>query len=194
MSPASQRFFKTGERIAGRYLLLECIGDGGHAAIWSALDERQGRPVALKFLKPECCDIDEAWAVLRQESQLARRGSSRCAGGRATATKSCLPPMERAVGMTSSPAWRLPAFGAETDPGGAGARSRPFPRVIHRYQGGQRCWMRMAKCARGLWQRRGHRFEARARGGVAVLGQSTTSARRGGRARRRYLRTRRAGL
>ena len=62
-----------GERIAGRYLLRECIGDGGHAAIWSALDEQQDRAVALKFLRPNVCDADEAWSVLRNESQLARR-------------------------------------------------------------------------------------------------------------------------
>jgi tetratricopeptide (TPR) repeat protein len=64
---------QTGERIAGRYQLRECIGDGGHAAIWSALDEQQQRPVALKFLRPDCCAAGEAWSVLQQESQLARR-------------------------------------------------------------------------------------------------------------------------
>ncbi|MEO8308381.1 MAG: protein kinase [Pseudomonadota bacterium] len=64
---------QTGERIAGRYLLRECIGDGGHAAIWSALDERNDRAVALKVLRPGVCDADEAWTVLRNESQLARR-------------------------------------------------------------------------------------------------------------------------
>jgi eukaryotic-like serine/threonine-protein kinase len=63
----------SGERIAGRYLLLDCIGDGGHAEIWSALDEQQERRIALKFLRPEICGADEAWTVLRQESQLARR-------------------------------------------------------------------------------------------------------------------------
>ena len=41
--------------------------------MWSALDEQEQRPVALKFLRPECCDVDEAWTVLQQESQLARR-------------------------------------------------------------------------------------------------------------------------
>jgi Protein kinase domain len=64
---------QTGERIAGRYLLRECIGDGGHAAVWSAQDEQQDRQVALKFLRADACDADEAWTVLRQESQLARR-------------------------------------------------------------------------------------------------------------------------
>jgi eukaryotic-like serine/threonine-protein kinase len=63
----------SGERIAGRYQLLDCIGDGGHAAIWSALDEQSNRQVALKVLRPEVCDADEAWTVLRNESQLARR-------------------------------------------------------------------------------------------------------------------------
>jgi eukaryotic-like serine/threonine-protein kinase len=73
MLPVSQGLLKSGERIAGRYLLLECIGDGGHAAVWSALDEQLNRSVALKFLRPDCCDADEAWAVLQQESQLSRR-------------------------------------------------------------------------------------------------------------------------
>ena len=33
--------------------MRECIGDGGHAAIWSALDEQADRLVALKFLRDQ---------------------------------------------------------------------------------------------------------------------------------------------
>jgi len=73
MTPSEPGPLQQGERVAGRYLLNQCIGDGGHAAVWSALDEREQRPVALKFLRPECCDVDEAMSVLQQESQLARR-------------------------------------------------------------------------------------------------------------------------
>jgi eukaryotic-like serine/threonine-protein kinase len=73
MTPTGPGTLQQGERIAGRYLLNQCIGDGGHAAVWSALDEREQRLVALKFLRPESCDADEAWAVLQQESQLTRR-------------------------------------------------------------------------------------------------------------------------
>jgi serine/threonine protein kinase len=66
----------SGERIAGRYLLRECIGDGGHAAIWSALDEQADRLVALKFLRPEVCDVDEAWTA-----GASRRSPRRALGG-----------------------------------------------------------------------------------------------------------------
>ena len=51
--------FSAGSRIAG-YRLEEQIGKGGMAVVFRALDERLGRPVALKVLAP-ALSADEAF-------------------------------------------------------------------------------------------------------------------------------------
>jgi eukaryotic-like serine/threonine-protein kinase len=60
-----------GARIANRYVLERRIGKGGHAQIWTAFDEEDGARVALKFLHPDSCSAQQAWAVLLHESQMA---------------------------------------------------------------------------------------------------------------------------
>ncbi|MDQ3704511.1 MAG: protein kinase [Chloroflexota bacterium] len=50
----------TGNLLAGRYLLLEKIGDGGSAEVFRARDERLGRVVALKLLRPQYVS-DPTW-------------------------------------------------------------------------------------------------------------------------------------
>jgi eukaryotic-like serine/threonine-protein kinase len=64
---------ESGQRLADRYVLLQRLGDGGHAEVWAALDEFSGQQVALKFLHPRSCSADEAWRVLRHEAQMAQR-------------------------------------------------------------------------------------------------------------------------
>jgi hypothetical protein len=61
-----------GRRLADRYVLEERLGDGGHAEVWCARDERTGSRVALKFLHLGACGIDEALPVLRHEARMAR--------------------------------------------------------------------------------------------------------------------------
>lgn len=62
-----------GARIANRFVLERRIGNGGHAQIWTATDESDGTRVALKFLHPDSCSPQQAWAVLLHESQMAGR-------------------------------------------------------------------------------------------------------------------------
>jgi hypothetical protein len=62
-----------GKRLAGRYVLLERLGDGGHAEVWAAEDELADARVALKFMHLQSCSADEAMLVLRHEAQMAQR-------------------------------------------------------------------------------------------------------------------------
>jgi serine/threonine protein kinase len=62
-----------GKRLAGRYVLLERLGDGGHAEVWAASDELAGARVALKFMHMQTCSADDAMLVLRHEAQMAQR-------------------------------------------------------------------------------------------------------------------------
>ncbi|HMA11270.1 MAG TPA: serine/threonine-protein kinase, partial [Steroidobacteraceae bacterium] len=64
---------ESGKRLADRYLLQERLGDGGHAEVWAALDTRDGRRVALKFLHRASCAADDCWRVLNHEAAMARR-------------------------------------------------------------------------------------------------------------------------
>lgn len=64
---------ETGRRFADRYVLQERLGDGGHAEVWAALDERSGQRVALKFLHLQSCTAGDAWHVLQHEAQMAQR-------------------------------------------------------------------------------------------------------------------------
>ncbi len=62
-----------GKRLADRYVLLERLGDGGHAEVWAAQDETAGQRVALKFLHLQSCSADEAALVLRHEAAMSQR-------------------------------------------------------------------------------------------------------------------------
>jgi tetratricopeptide (TPR) repeat protein len=64
---------ESGRRLADRYLLQERLGDGGHAEVWAALDARDNRRVALKFLHRASCPADDCWNVLQHESAMAQR-------------------------------------------------------------------------------------------------------------------------
>jgi Protein kinase domain len=64
---------ESGKRLAERYLLQERLGDGGHAEVWAALDTRDGRRVALKFLHRASCPAEDCWHVLEHEAAMSQR-------------------------------------------------------------------------------------------------------------------------
>ena len=55
----------------GKYLLTECIGQGGAGVVFRALHTKLRTPVAVKFLRPDVSDADpDALARLTREAQL----------------------------------------------------------------------------------------------------------------------------
>jgi len=61
--------FAVGDRVSGRYLLQESIGEGGFGAVFRARDEMLGREVALKTLHPRRGDSE---ALLAEARVIAR--------------------------------------------------------------------------------------------------------------------------
>jgi serine/threonine-protein kinase len=59
----------TGDRVAGRYLLLEELGRGGHGTVFRALDEETQTPVAVKVLNDEYANEDQYVLRLWREAQ-----------------------------------------------------------------------------------------------------------------------------
>src|SRR2546422_903533 len=62
-----------GQRLAGRYRLLEMLGAGGQGEVWRARDDTRGIDVALKVLSPELGRNEGAWAALQHEHAIASR-------------------------------------------------------------------------------------------------------------------------
>lgn len=60
-----------GRRIAGRYVLVRCLGSGGAGKVYDALQEDLGRHVALKLLRPELESEPEVLARFRREARAA---------------------------------------------------------------------------------------------------------------------------
>jgi CheY-like chemotaxis protein len=56
-------------RIAGRYRLVQLIGEGGMGTVFRAQDERLGRRVAMKILRSECFEDGEGHVRLQQEAR-----------------------------------------------------------------------------------------------------------------------------
>ena len=60
-----------GQRIGDRYTLIERIGSGGMADVWSADDSMLGRQVALKFLHERFAQDEQFVERFRREAQAA---------------------------------------------------------------------------------------------------------------------------
>ena len=64
---------ETGDRLAGRYEILQLLGEGGMGAVYKAMDHELGRPVALKLIRPELAANPSILARFKQELLLAHR-------------------------------------------------------------------------------------------------------------------------
>jgi CheY-like chemotaxis protein len=71
---ADEPALKTGDFFAGRYRILETIGQGGMGVVYKAHDRELGEDVAIKLLRPDILKGDEtAIERLKAETRLARR-------------------------------------------------------------------------------------------------------------------------
>jgi eukaryotic-like serine/threonine-protein kinase len=66
-----------GQKLAGRYEIIETIGSGGMGIVYRAMDLELSEPVAVKTLRPEFVSDSTALARFKSELRLARRISHR---------------------------------------------------------------------------------------------------------------------
>ena len=59
-----------GELLDGRYRVEEPIGRGGHGVVYRAFDEKENKPVAVKFLHPEFAADPEYNVRMLREAQI----------------------------------------------------------------------------------------------------------------------------
>jgi len=62
-----------GTAILRRYVLLGAIGQGGVSTVYSAVDARRGREVAVKVLAPTLADNPDARDDVRREALITDR-------------------------------------------------------------------------------------------------------------------------
>ena len=71
-STSNKTAFKPGSIVAGRYDIIELLGEGGMGAVYKAHDRELDRVVALKFIRPELASNTEILQRFKQEIILAR--------------------------------------------------------------------------------------------------------------------------
>jgi serine/threonine-protein kinase len=62
-----------GQRLGNRYRLVEILGAGGYGTVFSAVDERDGAPVAVKVLHPHLAHEPSVFARFVRETEIALR-------------------------------------------------------------------------------------------------------------------------
>lgn len=63
--------------LSGRYELIEIVGTGGMAIVYRALDQKTGREVAVKLLRPEFERDEEFVRRFSHEAKAAAQGGAR---------------------------------------------------------------------------------------------------------------------
>ena len=72
-APARSALLEPGTILAGRYEILQLLGQGGMGAVYKALDRELERPVALKVILPELASNPAIAQRFKQELLLARK-------------------------------------------------------------------------------------------------------------------------
>lgn len=62
-----------GQLVGGHYRVSHMLGEGGMAVVWSGTNERTGKRVALKVIRPGVMSTPDAAALLRSEGLVASR-------------------------------------------------------------------------------------------------------------------------
>src|SRR5271154_6712925 len=70
---ASVPILQTGDVLAGRYEILQLLGEGGMGSVYKAMDRELDRPVALKLIRPELAANPAILARFKQELLLAHQ-------------------------------------------------------------------------------------------------------------------------
>src|SRR5271154_1078228 len=70
---ASVPILQTGDVLAGRYEILQLLGEGGMGAVYKAMDRELGRPVAMKLIRPELAAHPAILARFKQELLLSHQ-------------------------------------------------------------------------------------------------------------------------
>jgi len=75
--PPSVPSLQAGDVLAGRYEILDLLGEGGMGAVYKAMDRELARPVALKLIRPEMAANPAILARFKQELLLAHQVTHR---------------------------------------------------------------------------------------------------------------------
>lgn len=65
--------FSKGQRVAGRFLLLENLGQGSEGEVWRALDDRRATQVAIKLVAADHSEHERVWESFQRQHRLASR-------------------------------------------------------------------------------------------------------------------------